>query len=234
MRRLLVRHPNVVGLVMPASLMPHLAATLRGLLGRGNLQDDTLSLNLRWLEIAESNGGLSVSAVARLAGVGYDAILSRIKQSGEQVRREGRMLILPPATAVRLAWPRLLLLGTDDLPNGDYWLTPMARPVLRTLALEWHSLLFPPGLRRLAQALVDGREREIRGDRIAQLLGEETLRRSCKRWQRAPVAVRVVFPRRTLAATTFAAEDLVRLWWNRCVVVGEEFKWPIELERHAL
>jgi len=232
MRRLLVRHPDAVGLVMPVKLMPYLEIGLHALSKLKAirtpppvaylLQEET-NLTLHWLDTMMDNRGLSLSAVARLAGVGYDAILSRIRRGGGHVQREGRMLVLPPETAVRLAWPRLLLSTEEPPKDGNYCLSPMTRTVLQALALEWHSLLFPPDVRELAQALVGATGREVRGDQVARLLGKETLKRRRRSWQREPVAVRVISPARTLAATTFAAEDIVRLWWNRCTVIGDKF-----------
>ena len=231
MRRLLIRHPDTIGLLIPADLVTSLWNTLRMLaVTTNNIPKEQIEMSLRWLEaLDEKRGRFSVSSAATMAGVGYDAALLRL--NGFPIEREGRMIALPPATAVRLAWQRLLLSANEPPVDdgGGYWLVPITRATLRIMAMEWHSLMSPPQLRELAQVLIDAGERGIRGDHVAQLIGENQLRAFQRLWQRVPVAVRVVTPSRTLAATLFSTQDLVRLWWNKCVVEKSDCVLPDEL-----
>ncbi len=234
MRRLLVRHPAVVGLLAPADLTPALATSLRALaeqLPAGPLAEE-ITLVQHWLAVIlnEKDGCLSISAVAALGGTVNSTIEFRLKRlDGTAARREGRMLALPPPIAARLVWPRLLLSAASPPARDGYLVLPLTREVLSLLSQEWHSLLAPPPLRELGRSLVAGAAVALRGDQIAGLLNleAEALQPLRRQWEREPPAVRVVRPARTLAATTFAGDDLVRLWWNRCVALGAAFDPPL-------
>ncbi len=236
MKRLVIHYSNIVGLLVPDSLLDSLLFSLTELeardphtlpgaptdLGVGMLKHTRL-----WIETERDNGGLSPAAVAYLVGVGYDTVLFRLKRENLTTQRPGHLLVIPPASTLHLAGDRLLLNPPVAYPEtGAVHIFPIPRPVMRLLALHWHSLLTPAPWRALGQALVEGSETPIPAARLATWLDRpETLPQLEEAWDADP---RPVLPVRGQA---FAGDDLARLWWNHAVVANIPFGWPPEARR---
>ncbi len=236
MKRLVIHYSNIVGLLVPDSLLDSLLLSLTELEARdphtlpgapSDLGIGMLKHTRLWIETERDNGGLSPAAVAYLVGVGYDTVLFRLKRDHLTIQRPGHLMVIPPAATLHLAGDRLLLNPPATLSEiGDVHIFPIPRPVMRLLALHWHSLLTPAPWRALGQALVEGAETPIPAARLSAWLERpDTLPQLQEDWDADP---RPVIPVR---GSAFAGDDLARLGWNHHVVATTPFVWPPEASR---